>query len=123
MLIESPVVRKLRALLEQDGTLPARVAARRLALSTRSFQRALQQAGTTYRHETLAFRMRRSKALLVDENRTLAFIAKEVGFASVQAFVMAFRSAVGVTPSAWRRREQEGAPPTEAPEDAATIRT
>jgi AraC-like DNA-binding protein len=101
---ESPLVRKLRPLLDQDGALSAAVAARRLGLSTRSLQRALEHAGTTYRQETLSFRMKRAKALLVDESRPVSLVAEQVGFASLQAFATAFRSAEGMTPTAWRRR-------------------
>lgn len=104
---EGPTVRKLRALLEQESVLPAAIAARRLGLSTRSLQRSLEQAGTTYRREIFAFRMKRAKALLTDESRAISFVADQVGFASLQAFVTAFRSSEGMTPTRWRRREQE----------------
>lgn len=108
---ESPIVRKLRALLDAEGALPAAIAARRLGLSTRSLQRALEQAGTTFRQETLTFRINRAKALLADESRPLGFIAREVGFTSVQTFATTFRAAVGVPPSAWRQANTGGTKP------------
>jgi AraC-like DNA-binding protein len=101
------VVGRLRRELEVAGILAVEDAALRLGLSTRSFQRALRQAGTTYRMELKAYRMRRAQDLLRQGDRNLTWIAAEVGFSSVQHFATAYRRAIGDTPSAWRARHRD----------------
>jgi AraC-like DNA-binding protein len=95
------VVARLRDLFRGSGALPAPRAARGLGLSTRGFQRALREAGTTYRMELKGFQMRRAQELLRGDD-TLARIAGDVGFSSAQHFATAFRRATGDTPGAWR---------------------
>ena len=101
------VVGRLRAALDASGPLAIRTAARRLGLSTRGMQRALRQAGTTYRIELTAFRIRRAQELLRRSERDLRSIATEVGFSSAQHFATAYRRAIGVAPSAWRARNRD----------------
>jgi AraC-like DNA-binding protein len=101
-----PIVRKLRHELESAGSLVVTEVARRLGLSTRSLQRALREAGTTYRMELKAFRTRRAQELLRGE-RNLAWIAGEVGFSTTQHFATAYRHATGETPTEWRARQRE----------------
>jgi AraC-like DNA-binding protein len=96
------IVGKLRQELDAAGALAVDKAARRLGLSTRSLQRALQQGGTTYRIELKSFRIRRAQELLRHGEESLTRIAAEVGFSSAQHLATAFRRAVGETPSAWR---------------------
>jgi AraC-like DNA-binding protein len=102
------VVARLRQELESSGSVTIDVAARRLGLSTRGLQRALRQAGTTYRMELKAFRIRRAQELLRRSEQSLTWIAAEVGFSSSQHFATAYRRAVGDTPSAWRARHGAG---------------
>ncbi|MGH7435898.1 MAG: helix-turn-helix transcriptional regulator, partial [Polyangiaceae bacterium] len=103
------VVARLRQVIDEAGaSLDATHAAQRLALSTRSLQRALREAGTTYRMELKAFRIRRAQELLQGE-RALAWISAELGFSSAQHFATAYRKAVGETPSAWRTRHHGAA--------------
>ncbi len=105
------VARLRRAIDHAGASLDAATAARRLGLSTRTLQRALREAGTTYRMELKAFRIRRSQELLRGEHK-LAWIAGELGFSSAQHFATAYRQAVGETPSAWRARQH---PPSKLP--------
>ena len=110
-LASHAVVSRLRRVIDEAGVpLDAGAAARRLGLSTRSLQRALREAGTTYRMELKSFRVRRAQELLRGE-RNLAWIAAELGFSSAQHFATAYRHAVGETPSAWRARHVSTAPP------------
>jgi AraC-like DNA-binding protein len=102
------VVGRLRRELEASGALTIDDAAPRLGLSTRSLQRALRQAGTTYRLELKSFRIRRAQELLKQSDRNLTWIAAEVGFSSVQHFATAYRRAIGDTPTAWRTRHRSG---------------
>jgi AraC-like DNA-binding protein len=101
------IVARLRQELETSGSLAIEDAARRFALSTRGLQRALRQAGTTYRMELKAFQIRRAQELLRRGEQSLTWIAAEIGFASSQHFATAYRRAVGDTPSAWRARHVE----------------
>jgi AraC-like DNA-binding protein len=101
------VVGRLREELDSAGVLAIDRAARRLGLSTRSLQRALRLAGTTYRLELKSFRIRRAQELLRRGEQNLTWIAGEVGFSSAQHFATAYRRAIGVTPSAWRARNRD----------------
>jgi AraC-like DNA-binding protein len=103
------VVERIRRELDAAGALTADRAARLLGMSTRSFQRALQQAGTTYRMELRSFRIRRAQQLLRDGHHSLSWIAGELGFSSAQHFATAYRRAVGDTPTGWRARQRGGA--------------
>ncbi len=98
------IVNRLREALVLDPSAAAAETARRLGLSTRSLQRALQEAGTTYRMEVASFRMRRAQELLLETDRNHTWIAGELGFSSVQHFATAFRRAVGETPASFRAR-------------------
>jgi AraC-like DNA-binding protein len=102
------VVARLRHALERVGILSVAEAAQQIGLSTRAFQRALREAGTTYRMEIGAFRVRRAQELLRGE-RPLAWIAAEIGFSTAQHFATAYRHATGETPSEWRGRHREAA--------------
>jgi AraC-like DNA-binding protein len=95
------VVARVRAELDASGVLTTAQLARRFAMSTRTLQRALRQAGTTYRLELKDFQVRRAKALL-RQGENVARIADDVGFSSAQHFATAYRRATGLTPSAWR---------------------
>jgi AraC-like DNA-binding protein len=99
------VVAGLRRELEGSGPFGVDEAARRLGLSTRSFQRALRDAGTTYRMEVKTFQVRRAQGLLHGD-RGLEWIAAELGFSSSQHFVTAYRHATGETPTQWRARHR-----------------
>jgi AraC-like DNA-binding protein len=99
------VVARLRRELELSGPATSDALARRLGLSMRSLQRALREAGTTYRLELKDYRIRRAQELLLGE-RPLSWIAGEVGFSSAQHFATAYRQAVGETPSTWRTRHR-----------------
>ena len=80
--------------LESAGALPIEAAARRLALSTRSLQRTLREAGTTYRLELKAFRIRRAQELLRGDHN-LGTIAAEVGFSSAGAGALGSAALLG----------------------------
>ncbi len=67
------VVARLQRELDWRGGLAIEDAASRLGMSTRSLQRALREAGTTYRGELDAFRIRRAQDLLRRDERTLMF--------------------------------------------------
>lgn len=104
-----PLLRDLRALLEQRLDDPSlATAARVLALSERSLQRKLSEHGTTFQAEANAARVRVAKRLLRETDEKLTQVAHEVGCASLASFSALFRRATGETPSAFRERHRRG---------------
>ena len=55
-------------------------------------------------HYLAKWRMQIAAGLLSGGNANMATIAAEIGYGSEAAFSRAFKSVVGVPPSAWRRR-------------------
>jgi AraC-like DNA-binding protein len=100
------IVARVRAQLEASGAIGIDEVARLLGLSTRTLQRGLRQAGTSYRMQVQAFQIRRAQELLRTGEQNLAWIAAEVGFSSAQHFATAYRRAIGDTPTAWRSRHR-----------------
>jgi AraC-like DNA-binding protein len=100
---------RLRALLDRqlEGS-SLDWAACRLGVSSRALQRVLQTAGTSFRSERVAARIRKAQLLLSTSNLPLSAIALEVGCPSQQHFTALFRDHVGTTPSAWRRESRHG---------------
>jgi AraC-like DNA-binding protein len=99
-------VRTLRDLLGSNLDMRIGAAARAVGLSQRSLQRQLRQAGTSFRVELDAARIRAAQALLADSDQKITAIALEVGCASLQHFSTLFRRTTGETPSAWRARQR-----------------
>jgi AraC-like DNA-binding protein len=103
------LVRRLRddlATSEVDGLSHA---ASRLGVSSRTFQRVLRDAGTTFRMEVRSAKLSRARSLLRETDRSLTWVAAELGFSSLQHFATTFRRSVGETPSAWRARHRANA--------------
>ena len=107
--------RALQALRDQLAARPARArlaeVARQLGMSGRALQEHLKAAGTTYRDEVAAARVRAAQALMVETDRKLGAIALDVGCASLQHFSTLFRKATGEAPSAWRSRARAATRP------------
>ncbi|MFN2547558.1 MAG: helix-turn-helix domain-containing protein [Myxococcales bacterium] len=94
---------RLRALLDgHPAGASVQDAARQLSLSTRSLQRRLIEARTSFRAELLAARLRKAQRLLVDSDEKITAIALEVGCGSSQHLSALFRKMTGETPSEWR---------------------
>lgn len=80
------------------------VVARELGLSYRSFRRAFRVAtGMGPGEYRLRRRLDRARAELAAGDRTVAEIARELGWANPFTFTALFRKHVGVSPRAWRR--------------------
>jgi AraC-like DNA-binding protein len=103
----NPALQALRDHLAQHltGASLANVA-RALGVSGRTLQQQLQEAGTTFRQELGAARIRVAKRMLAAGDTKLASIAAEVGCASLQHFSTLFRKQTGDTPSEWRERNR-----------------
>ena len=97
-------VRALRELLGGDLRLPLAAAAKRLGTSERSLQRELRRAGTSFRVELDAARIREAEILLGQTDMKITSIALEVGCASLQHFSTLVRRLTGQTPSALRAK-------------------
>jgi AraC-like DNA-binding protein len=106
----SGTVIKLRAHLERSlGSASIAAAAQSLALSERSLQRQLREAGTSFRTELNFIQIRAAKSLMLDTSHDLKRVALEVGCASLQNFSSLFKKLEGSAPSEWR--SQHAAPP------------
>ena len=94
---------RLRALLDTDPAgANVESAGRELALSVRSLQRRLLEAGTSYRKESNAARLRKAQRLLASTEMKITSVALEVGCSSSQHLSALFRKMTGQSPGAWR---------------------
>lgn len=97
------VLRDLHAWLDDhlvDGTLDQ--AARALAMASRTLQRRLGEASTTFADELQLARVREAKRLLALTDQPVTTIAIDVGCASPQHLSTLFKKHVGQTPTAFR---------------------
>jgi AraC-like DNA-binding protein len=76
--------------------------ARQLALSPRTLQRRLLNAGTSYRDVVDLVRQERARELVLVESLSIAEIATRVGYQDSAVFARAFRRWTGVSPRAAR---------------------
>lgn len=95
-------LRRAVAAGEVSGSLPA--AARRLGVSARTLQRQLHAAGTSYRDEVNAVRVRRTQELLRTTDLKLLGIALTLGVKKPQQLSALFRRMTGESPAAFRHR-------------------
>lgn len=104
---ESPTLAKLRALLRAgDPALAVDDAADRVGLSTRGLQRALSEAGTTYRGETDRARVELACQLLETTDLKIETIAHRVGCSQTSGLARLFARMTGEQPSTYRARRQ-----------------
>jgi AraC-like DNA-binding protein len=88
------------------GSVELDAVAARMRVSTRTLQRRLSLAGTSF--SDLVDRTRRSKALgLIDAGVAIGEIAWLMGYSEPSAFHRAFVRWTGTTPSAWRARRAQ----------------
>jgi AraC-like DNA-binding protein len=100
------IVSALRALLAGRRELTVDAACRTLAISARTLQRRLRDAGTTFQREVVEARLRDAERRMLDTLDPLTTIALDCGFGSPQHFSAQFRRARGSSPSAWRVRHR-----------------
>jgi AraC-like DNA-binding protein len=104
---ESPTLRRLRRHLAVSWRkADVAGAARALSISPRSLQRALQEAGTSFRFERDRARVRAAEALLVDGDAKLDAIAATLGCSARSSFFALFRRHTGETPDEFRARRR-----------------
>lgn len=102
----APIVGEVReAVLAELATSGADLAkvARRLAMSKRTLQRRLEEAGTNYQDLVDEVRAALARQLLGDRTRSIIDVAFELGYADLKSFYRAFRRWTEMTPAEFRR--------------------
>jgi AraC-like DNA-binding protein len=89
--------------LATSGAELARVA-KRVAMSTRTVQRRLEELGTSYQDVVDDVRASLARTLLRDRARSIPEVALELGYADLKSFYRAFRRWTGEPPGRWRAR-------------------
>lgn len=79
------------------------VVASRLAMGTRTLQRALQVEGTSFREVKARFAEMRARALLVETDLDVDDIALSLGYKEPKSFIRAFKKWTGLTPVRYRQ--------------------
>jgi AraC-like DNA-binding protein len=102
----SVVLRLRDALRAAQGGLEVAAAARQLGTSTRSLQRQLTAAGTSFREEVLEARFRAAAELLAGGAKVAA-VAAQLGITETGLSGL-FRTRAGVTPGEYRRAARGG---------------
>lgn len=106
---ESATLAALRTLLTNgDPALSIADAADQLNLSTRGLQRALYDAGSTYRHETDRARVALACTLLDTTDLKIEAIAHRVGCSQTSGFARLFLRVTGEVPTDYRARRGSG---------------
>jgi AraC-like DNA-binding protein len=101
-----PIVGQIReavlAELATSGADLTRVA-RRVAMSKRTVQRRLEEAGVSYQDLVDEVRAALARRLLRDRTRSIIDVAFELGYADLKGFYRAFRRWTEMTPAEFRR--------------------
>lgn len=99
-----PFLALLRASLEaHPDRAGLATAARSVAMSQRSLQRKLAEAGTSLQDEVARARVKVAQRMLATGSASLSEIAIAVGCSSLPHFSALFKRVTGVTPGAFRR--------------------
>lgn len=96
------VTRAVRILMLSDE-ISGEAAAQALAMHRRTLNRRLKAQGTTFQEVLDRVRAEAACQLLEGTRTSLDDIAATLGYASVSAFMRAFRRWTGVAPGQWRR--------------------
>lgn len=106
-----PVLAQLRQFILQQLPQAPRLtgAASRLNMSSRTLQRALQQADTSFRELVSQCRHQLAQQYLQDASLSLQQIAYQLGFEEQSSFQKAFKCWQGCSPGAFRQRRHPAA--------------
>jgi AraC-like DNA-binding protein len=103
----SAIVQRLQHWLESAlDHASVEAAATALGLSSRTLQRDLRDAGTSFTTEVWRARMRVACQLLVETDHKVEVIAREVGCSSASQLSALFKRCVGDTPARYRERRR-----------------
>lgn len=104
----TPTIHQLRTWLATDLIGPTLdSAARALTVSSRTLQRDLQNASTSFTAEVQAARVRAACALLAETDEKIEVIARTVGCGTASQLSTLFRKLLGETPARYRERLAE----------------
>ncbi len=92
----------------RDGDPSIERVSEQMCCSSRTLQRRLREAGTSFRKETNTVRHELAKSYLTDAHLTLADIALLLGYSEHSAFTRAFRRHYGCSPQQMRDELQAG---------------
>jgi len=98
------VERVTRWLAEEPTTPPIERACEILGISTRTLQRVLAAAGTSYRELSLRAKRSRLADAVLGSNDKLDSIAASLGFTSGSSMSTTFKRVFGESPSEYRER-------------------
>jgi AraC-like DNA-binding protein len=102
------LVRDLRAwLMNHIREASLERAAQALAVSVRSLQRGLRDENTSFQQELKQAQLQVAQQMLRETDAAITRIAVDLGFSPAH-FSALFRSATGLSPSAWRERFKVG---------------
>ena len=102
---DAAVLGRLQELLrDEDLSLEVTEAASRLGMSSRTLQRRLTSACTTFQAEQLRAKLARATTLMLTGKYSMTAIAFDLGFASPQHFSSRFSAVYGQPPSVWLRK-------------------
>jgi AraC-like DNA-binding protein len=99
---------RLRTVLSQSPRAPLASCSATLGVSTRSLQRQLKDAGTSFRAEVARACVNVAKEQLVTTDDKIFKIALDLGLKSTKSLVRTFREATGRAPSQWREAARQG---------------
>ena len=94
-----------RAIIAEElarGAPTIEVVARRMATSTRTLRRRLDDSGTSFRELLDATRAELARTYVRDRRMPLAEVAFMLGFSEASTFHRAFKRWTKMTPAAWR---------------------
>lgn len=104
----TPTIHQLRAWLATDLIGPTLdSAARALSVSSRTLQRELQTASTSFTAEVQAARVRAACAMLAETDEKVEVIARSVGCGTASQLSTLFKKVLGETPARYRERLAE----------------
>lgn len=118
----APITERVHSVLLEtlpSGEATVQVVARRLGMSARSLQRALNGAGTSYKDLVQSTRERLARHYVTATSISYTEIGFLLGFAEPSSFFRAFRDWTGSTPDSLRSSARAAGPPSPAPGAAA----
>jgi AraC-like DNA-binding protein len=87
-----------------QSSMPRReTVAKRLQISTRTLDRRLEEAETSWQEMLDELRLQRAIEYLSDKELTVARVAEKLGFSEVRAFQRKFKVWTGLTPTGYRK--------------------
>ncbi|MCG8669561.1 MAG: AraC family transcriptional regulator [Pseudomonadales bacterium] len=110
LTIAEKAKRILKKAAENDIYLDLEELSNQLNMSPRTLSRKLERDNVQFKELSNEIRFNRAKYLLKDSEAPLKSIASKVGYSNADAFVRAFKTYTGDTPSQWKSKQQLAEP-------------